>query len=279
MKDMREVVAALSAPLPPEKLKARIDGKPNADGKARFVIYTDAGAVRERLDEVVPGQWSLTLTTIGEITVAGRGKEDQSTKQVAVKAAITILPPTGELPVTREDVGQGKDWKAASSDAFKRAGVRWGIGHEIGSLPSPMVKVKDATRGKSAQPAEDPVLAAFRFQRWLANQREESQPDRAERQPRAPETHPKENQPKNAAERIEELRQVTLKKKELLTLIDTPVIETEEFDRVYAWLERDNLTIGQLEEEIRRVKRVIQRREQRAAPAGAPPDEKDEIPF
>src|SRR5829696_6285406 len=54
----------LAAPLSPTLISWRQDGRPvSRDGKffARFVSYVEANTVRERLDEVVPGEWNLTL--------------------------------------------------------------------------------------------------------------------------------------------------------------------------------------------------------------------------
>jgi hypothetical protein len=45
------------------------------------------------------------------------------------------------LGVIREDVGQGTDYKSAATDAFKRAAVRFGIGHELYSYEQNWVQV------------------------------------------------------------------------------------------------------------------------------------------
>jgi hypothetical protein len=58
------------------------------------------------------------------------------------------------LGVIREDVGQGADYKAAATDAFKRAAVRFGIGHELYSYEQNWVQVDGD--GRFAQPVEDP---------------------------------------------------------------------------------------------------------------------------
>jgi hypothetical protein len=65
----------------------------------------------------VPGEWSLTLQPIA----AQQGGEDP----YACRATLTIRG------VTRENIGAGKDWKDAATDASKRAAVRFGIGLEL----------------------------------------------------------------------------------------------------------------------------------------------------
>src|SRR5207302_6131843 len=76
--------------------------------------------VRERLDAVVPGEWDLTLELLP--TIAG---EDGEGAQCSFKARLQILG------VIREDVGTGRDYKQASTDAFKRAAVRFGVANEL----------------------------------------------------------------------------------------------------------------------------------------------------
>jgi hypothetical protein len=118
--------AALAAPIPAEKISWRQDGRAIARGDqtfARFVCYIDAGTVRERLDAIFPGRWELDITPLPQVTTADADGVDNT--GVAFRATLTVAG------VSRADVGQGKDWKAASTDAFKRSAVRFGIGHEL----------------------------------------------------------------------------------------------------------------------------------------------------
>ncbi|MGH7625912.1 MAG: Rad52/Rad22 family DNA repair protein, partial [Gemmatimonadaceae bacterium] len=114
--------AALAAPLPRERIAWRQDGKVRSRGDgtfaARFVCYVEAGTVRERLDRVFPGEWSLDLQPLPQVTTADADGVDNS--GVAFLARLTVAG------VTRTDAGQGRDWKSASTDAFKRAAVRFG---------------------------------------------------------------------------------------------------------------------------------------------------------
>jgi hypothetical protein len=147
-----DVWANLSAPVPSGVISWRQDGKVTArDGKyfARFVAYIEANTVRERLDAVVPGEWDLTLDLMP--LVAG---EDGDCAQCSFKARLQILG------VIREDIGTGRDYKSASTDAFKRAAVRFGIAHELYAYEQNWVEMDG--EGKYARPLEDPQIAYVR---------------------------------------------------------------------------------------------------------------------
>jgi hypothetical protein len=148
-----DVWTKLAAPLPLGVISWRQDGKVTArDGRyfARFVAYIEANTVRERLDGTVPGEWDLTLELLPQPAIAG-GEEDP---QVAFKARLQILR------VIREDVGNGRDYKQASTDAFKRAAVRFGIGNELYAYEQNWVEMDGD--GKYARPVEDPQTAYVR---------------------------------------------------------------------------------------------------------------------
>ena len=147
-----DVWAKLSAPLPAGVISWRQDGKVTArDGKyfARFVAYIEANTVRERLDSVVPGEWDLTL----ELLPVNTGDESDGA-QYSFKARLQILG------VIREDIGSGRDYKQASTDAFKRAAVRFGIGNELYAYEQNWVEMDGD--GKYAKPLEDPQAAYSR---------------------------------------------------------------------------------------------------------------------
>ena len=144
-----DVFPALAAPFPKSAISWRQDGKPmTRDGRhfARFVCYIDANTVRERLDNTVPGSWNLSLELLPPIPGT-----DATDAVCAFKARMTVLD------VTREDVGTGKDYKQAATDAFKRVAVRFGIGHELYSYELNWVEMDGD--GKYAKPIEDPGQA------------------------------------------------------------------------------------------------------------------------
>jgi hypothetical protein len=143
-----DVWRRLAAPVDPQAIAWRQDGRPIArDGKyfARFVAYIEAGTVRERLDAVVPGEWNLTLELLPTVSAADDAID---AAPFAFKARLQILG------VVREDVGTGRDYKQASTDAFKRAAVRFGVGNELYSFEQNWVSMDGD--GKYAKPLEEP---------------------------------------------------------------------------------------------------------------------------
>jgi hypothetical protein len=147
--DKTDLWSALAAPLPAGSISWRQDGRAvQRDGKwyARFVAYIDANTVRERLDGVVPGEWDLTLDLLPPLT-----SDHEEGTVASFKARLQILG------VIREDVGTGRDYKAAATDAFKRAAVRFGVGHELYAMEQNWVQVDG--EGRFGKPLEDPQSA------------------------------------------------------------------------------------------------------------------------
>ena len=147
-----DVWTQLSAPLAGAVISWRQDGRPvQRDGKffARFVAYVDANTVRERLDGVVPGEWDLTLELLPTLA---RDEDDEPS--CSFKSRLQVLG------VIREDVGTGRDYKQAATDAFKRAAVRFGIAHELYAYEQNWVQVDGD--GKYARPLEDPAAVYTR---------------------------------------------------------------------------------------------------------------------
>jgi diadenosine tetraphosphatase ApaH/serine/threonine PP2A family protein phosphatase len=154
-----DVWAKLAAPLPPGVTAWRQDGRPiERDGKyfARFVAYVEANTVRDRLDSVVPGEWNLTIELLPPPAAADDDNALPDQQRCAFKARLQILG------VVREDVGTGRDYKQAATDAFKRVAVRFGIAHELYDLKTNWVRVDGP--GPYAKPLEDPQEAYDRRQ-------------------------------------------------------------------------------------------------------------------
>ena len=151
-----DIWSRLAEPLPNGVVFWRQDGKVIArDGKyfARFVAYIEANTARERLDAVVPGEWDLTLELLPPLPGIDDAPDGGS---CSFKARLQILG------VIREDVGTGRDYKAAATDAFKRAAVRFGIAHELYGYEQNWVPMDGD--GRNAKPLEDPgALYARRF--------------------------------------------------------------------------------------------------------------------
>lgn len=154
-------IAQLAAPFEPAELGYRQDGKVTRkdDGKfiARFVVYAQVPHIRTRLDDVFPLAWSFRVpaeSLTGEqrtFYVVKEGGGVEAAKLVAVHGSLVIRIEGHD--VAREDYGQGKDFKVASTDAFKRCAARFGIGRELSRLPALWVEMDGD--GKFAKPKQD----------------------------------------------------------------------------------------------------------------------------
>ncbi|HEY7235481.1 MAG TPA: Rad52/Rad22 family DNA repair protein [Gemmatimonadaceae bacterium] len=151
----------LAEPLAESDIAWRQSGKPSdRNGKkvAQFVAYVNAEMMRRRLDEAAAGQWELSLECLPAYSKTDKNGQVVGT-WFPVKARLTVCG------VAREDIGQSdKDWKAASTDAFKRAAYRFGIAHELSSALFKNVWVEVETTGYYPKPLTDP-MAVYRQRR------------------------------------------------------------------------------------------------------------------
>lgn len=126
---------ALAAPFPPEEVSWRLGSVSKAKMRGMALAYLDARNVMERLDAVcTPEGWQDTYPHAGQKTVCSIG----------IKC--------GDEWIWKSDGAGDSDIEAekgALSDAFKRAGVRWGIGRYLYTLDSPWVEIEEiGTSGK-----------------------------------------------------------------------------------------------------------------------------------
>lgn len=144
MSDLTDVFDRLRRPFPSSAISWRV-GNTNAkfvadgdDVKGQPLAYIDARDVMDRLDEVVgPENWQCKYSEQGSKTICSIG--------VNVGIDDTKTPAW----VWKEDGAGDTDMEAekgALSDAFKRAGVRWGIGRYLYGIKAPKIVV--GTKGK-----------------------------------------------------------------------------------------------------------------------------------
>lgn len=154
----RSLWARLAGPVPTEALRFRPDGKiVKRDGRAgqgptyhqRHVVYVDAAFVRERLDQEAAGDWTLRLRRLPATDIVDASTGEVKGREVSFLARLTVAG------VVRESVGTGKDYKAAETDAFKRAGARFGIGASIKELPQVWVAMDGD--GRYAKATQNPL--------------------------------------------------------------------------------------------------------------------------
>lgn len=113
-----EIVTALRAPFGADAVKWKIEANPKPEKTLALVVaYIDARDVAERLDLVTGGDWS------DDYALPQRGGDD------VLECRLTVCG------VTRVDVGQSDSPKDLYSDAFKRAGVKFGVGAFLYRLP------------------------------------------------------------------------------------------------------------------------------------------------
>lgn len=116
---MNDVWDMLSEPFPPEELQWRVEALSKDKRRALVVPYVAARAVLDRLDEVVgTNGWQDSY----EVLYA---PSPEAASHYAVKCKLTVMD------VSKEDVGEGDSFKAAFSDALRRAAVKFGVGRSL----------------------------------------------------------------------------------------------------------------------------------------------------
>lgn len=150
---MQEILNKLSAPFPSPKWKVQ-------SKKGKFVTcvaYIDARLVAERLDEATQGMWRDEYTEVSGLLMC------------------TISIWNGEQWISRSDTGVeppdngqgvGVLHKGHTSDAFKRAAVKFGVGRSLYELP--LIKFQQDSgniyyNGKALKDYEVPAVCAEIF--------------------------------------------------------------------------------------------------------------------
>lgn len=134
---LAELVQALEAPLAWEEVGYKPEAFNKDRTKALLTYYFDAHAARKRLDEVFPLAWWDQYEEL-----------ELSEARLVVRCRLTVRLPDGGT-VTREGVGESDNsdrepsrWKAANSDAFKRAAMKFGVGHHLQRMPDVWVEAE-----------------------------------------------------------------------------------------------------------------------------------------
>lgn len=144
--DDESFVEDLTAPFPENEVKWTISATKNKNTPQQMDLYTpylNADSIRDRLDKVAgPGGWAVDYEAVGE------------------QAMICRLTIHG---VSRADVGEPGDqarqpWKAAATDAIKRAAVNFGIGRYLHKVGGQWRKPDSAP----PRPRQNPPQAATR---------------------------------------------------------------------------------------------------------------------
>jgi hypothetical protein len=152
-----DVLLRLAAPFSPDAVQWRVTVTSKDKSKGMVACYIDARDVMRRLDETMGADWAdeIIVQSSGLVTcriglyIAGEWRWRQD-----ATAAVREVQTDGELNAKQEqerDMAQ----KGAASDAFKRAGVKWGIGRYLYAIPSPWVAINQY---RQIEPGELPKL-------------------------------------------------------------------------------------------------------------------------
>jgi hypothetical protein len=141
------------------------------DDAAQVAAYIDARLVFDRLDHVCGQEWSATFEALPHAMSppGDRNGELREPPPVYVRCRLTLYG------VTREDVGEGRDPKAAFSDAVKRAAVHFGVGRALYGMRLPWLREGEADselrrnrRGKLVLDRRTEAWCRAMYERWLS---------------------------------------------------------------------------------------------------------------
>ncbi len=114
------LLASLAEPFPSDEIQWRVGSTTKDKKRGMALAYIDARTVMDRLDKVCGGFWEDYYSEVAGRLVCGISVYGQ----------------------TRSDGAGDTDFEAEKgglSDAFKRAGVKWGIGRYLYRLPNAWV--------------------------------------------------------------------------------------------------------------------------------------------
>jgi hypothetical protein len=126
---------------PPSAAAVRFKIQNAADEAAQVAAYVDARLVFDRLDHVCGERWSARCEELPEALIpppVDRNGELKGPPPLYVRCRLALYG------VTREDVGEGQDPKAAFSDAIKRAAVHFGVGRALYAMRLPWLREGEA---------------------------------------------------------------------------------------------------------------------------------------
>ena len=122
---------------PPGAAAVRFKIQNTADDAAQVAAYVDARLVYDRLDQVCGERWWARFAPLPRALLPRRACAGEP-PPLYVRCQLTLYG------VTREDVGEGHDPKAALSDAVKRAAVTFGVGRVLYAMRLPWLEAGDA---------------------------------------------------------------------------------------------------------------------------------------
>jgi len=140
MSNPAHIMAQLAAPFPPSQVSWRVGATTQDKSKGMALAYIDARDVMDRLDTVCGSGWQSDY-----IPIPGGS--------YCCKIGILI---DGQWVWRANGAGETamEADKGGYSDAFKRAGVQWGIGRYLYSIDSPWVQLEGSGKFVKIKPSE-----------------------------------------------------------------------------------------------------------------------------
>jgi Rad52/22 family double-strand break repair protein len=165
-----EALPQLRRPPTPAAVRFKIQNAVNE--VAQVAAYVDARLVFDRLDHVCGERWSAAFDELPKALIPPPVDRNGELKEPPPVYACCRLTLYG---VTREDVGEGRDPKAAFSDAVKRAAVHFGIGRALYAMRSPWLREGDgdgelrrSRKGRLVLDARSEAWCREMYERWLS---------------------------------------------------------------------------------------------------------------
>lgn len=151
---------------PPTAAAVRFKIQNTAQDAAQVAAYIDARLVFDRLDHVCGGRWSAAFEALPEKLIPAPVDRDG---QVLSRPPIFVRCRLVCFGVTRQDVGEGQDPKAAFSDAIKRAAVHFGIGRALYGMRLPWLREGDG-EGELRRNRKGQLMLDRRTERYCREQ-------------------------------------------------------------------------------------------------------------
>jgi Rad52/22 family double-strand break repair protein len=153
---------------PPSPAVVRFKVQTPADDAGQVVAYVDARLVYDRLDLVCGERWWTRFGALPRALVPRPSHSAEGPPPLYVRCRLTVHG------VTREDVGEGADPKAAFSDAVKRAAVHFGVGRVLYAMRAPWLRAGDGDgelrrdgRGVLFVDERTEAWCREKYERWL----------------------------------------------------------------------------------------------------------------
>ena len=126
---MANIWEELAKPFDPSEVELKVQATTQDRKRGMVVAYVDARTVMDRLDAVLgPGNWWDSYYVSTDKEVGGK-------RVVEVVCLLGVRAQEGGEWIEKQDVGEGDTLKAATSDALKRAAVKFGVGRYLYKLP------------------------------------------------------------------------------------------------------------------------------------------------